>query len=168
MAKIDTFLEYSDSVTWKIECFGLEPDVVLTLFHINVRFIYPTKRPLAWIFFISLTLRSNLCVHPFYQWGSRRKQSLSSLPSRCWSDLASLHILQVESCCLISVRPTWMSGKPHTESHTATSVGPDPAHIWPAWISRGPDVGLPDVNRERELNAQFEHYLYVYYITYNT
>ncbi len=26
-------------------------------------------------------------------------------------------------------------------SQTASSVGPDPAHIWPAWISRGPDVG---------------------------
>ncbi len=24
---------------------------------------------------------------------------------------------------------------------TASSVGPDPAHIWPAWISHGPDVG---------------------------
>ncbi len=26
-------------------------------------------------------------------------------------------------------------------TQTASSVGPDPAHIWPAWISHGPDVG---------------------------
>ncbi len=26
-------------------------------------------------------------------------------------------------------------------AQTASSVGPDPAHIWPAWISHGPDVG---------------------------
>ncbi len=26
-------------------------------------------------------------------------------------------------------------------AQTASSVGTDPAHIWPAWISHGPDVG---------------------------
>lgn len=32
-------------------------------------------------------------------------------------------------------------GTEATGTQTPTTLGPNPVHIWPAWISKGPDVG---------------------------
>ncbi len=44
--------------------------------------------------------------------------------------------------------PLWLC----VRTQTASSVGPYPAHIWPAWISHGPDLG--------------QHYVAVWEVSY--
>ncbi len=51
----------------------------------------------------------------------------------------SLTELKQRSASLVALLCHYMLNNKLTQ--TASRVGPDPAHIWPTWISHGPDVG---------------------------